>query len=287
MAQYRRDEFVPGQSKEQDLWWWCAERERIRVAKEAGKPKPWTEDPVMLRWKFTNVFREADTGTRALREAEEAYADEPALLLFNAFWYRMFNRREHAAILPVRRFRDLRRHIEGVIARGEPALTNAHLTWPGFPGVGAAESMLRVSERVWDVRRTLASRIERSRSIEYAARALREFDGVGPFIAYEVATDLRWSILSDDPVDRMTWCNINRGGGSARGLMRLGLEPTVEAAIDLLRRRPSGRSWLPNRAPWPFEAREIEHSLCEFDKWERTRSGLSRPRHRYDGEGER
>jgi ppGpp synthetase/RelA/SpoT-type nucleotidyltranferase len=30
-----------------------------------------------------------------------------------------------------------------------------------------------------------------------------------------------------------------------------------------------------------FEMREVEHSLCEFDKYERTRLGQGRPRSKY------
>ena len=33
----------------------------------------------------------------------------------------------------------------------------------------------------------------------------------------------------------------------------------------------------------PFELREIEHSLCEFDKYERIRLGQGRPKQKYKG----
>lgn len=45
------------------------ERYRIHVRKDIlGRPRPWTEDPVLQQYKFTNVFREDDRVSRALIE---------------------------------------------------------------------------------------------------------------------------------------------------------------------------------------------------------------------------
>jgi len=37
-----------------------AERESIRLKKEAGEPRPWTEDEVLHKTKFTNIYRQHD-----------------------------------------------------------------------------------------------------------------------------------------------------------------------------------------------------------------------------------
>ena len=45
------------------------ERYRIHVKKDIlGKPRPWTDDPVLSKYKFTNVFREDDRVSKALIE---------------------------------------------------------------------------------------------------------------------------------------------------------------------------------------------------------------------------
>lgn len=49
-----------------EFWWFCEERERIRIAKESGKKRPWTSDPILDRHKFTNVDRLHDRGTMML-----------------------------------------------------------------------------------------------------------------------------------------------------------------------------------------------------------------------------
>ena len=45
------------------LFYWVAERERIRVRKESGQPFPWTDDPILATYRFCNVRREDDRVT--------------------------------------------------------------------------------------------------------------------------------------------------------------------------------------------------------------------------------
>jgi 5-hmdU DNA kinase, helical domain len=46
------------------LFNFIAERERIRCRRAAGEPPPWTADPILREWSFTNVRREDDRVTR-------------------------------------------------------------------------------------------------------------------------------------------------------------------------------------------------------------------------------
>ena len=58
------NEVTPSNIKPLDeFWWFCEERERIRIAKEAGKPRPWTTDHILNTHKFTNIDRLHDRGT--------------------------------------------------------------------------------------------------------------------------------------------------------------------------------------------------------------------------------
>ena len=112
-------------------------------------------------------------------------------------------------------------------------------------------------------------------------------------MAYEVVCDMRWTRYG------LKWPDVNTfahaGPGALRGLNRLaGRElnalRTEKDALDsmcallaLVR-----RSWPEPSALWPaLELRAIEHSLCEFDKYERVRLGQGKPRARYHYRGNR
>ena len=67
----------------------CRERENIRLEREMGSPKPWTDDPIFQKGRFLNVFREDDRGSKAiLRFVKNLEQDFPTLIhaLFFARW---------------------------------------------------------------------------------------------------------------------------------------------------------------------------------------------------------
>lgn len=55
------------------------ERYRIYERRAAGKPQPWTKDPILKQYKFCNVYRELDRVTMWLaehwREPQRNYPD--------------------------------------------------------------------------------------------------------------------------------------------------------------------------------------------------------------------
>jgi hypothetical protein len=149
---------------------------------------------------------------------------------------------------------------------------------------------------------------------------LKEFPFQGPFHAYEVVSDLRHTALLDRAPDILTWAN--PGPGAQRGLNRIrgrvngsprkpkhkwrpgGVprEQFVAEMRELLELSRDPRYWPQKVAgdaygcdgygldnvtcagPWPrWEMREVEHWLCEFDKYNRVLNGEGEPRGRYDG----
>jgi len=115
-------------------------------------------------------------------------------------------------------------------------------------------------------------------SLEKTWHMLRDYPYMGPFMAYEVVTDLRHTCLLDKANDIMTWANA--GPGAMRGLNRL-----TGRDLDFARRSHDwnkemcdlyeavitrieyGRASI--RGPHEYEMREIEGGLCEFDKYSR------------------
>ena len=97
---------------------------------------------------------------------------------------------------------------------------------------------------------------------------------------YPIDLDKVADALLEAYKDIMTWAN--PGPGAMRGLNRIFGRP-----LDSKQKKPlfiqEMRELLAllNNTPLPLEMRDIEHCLCEFDKYERTRLGQGRPRSRY------
>jgi hypothetical protein len=309
--------FTPGTSTVEAFFGWINERHSIFLKRKAGKPKPWTDDAIMREYKFTNAFRELDTGTIALRNMEKSTVDALALeqdperamtlckrIVFNTFWYRTFNWYEHAEKLGmVSNYGQLEEYFMGLHRRGERIFTGAHMV----RGDGPVKLFpyLKLLHQVWDNLDVLTWTIINEGSMKFAFNQCMEFYLVGKFNAYELVCDWRFSLGLDS--DCLTWGSI--GPGAARGLQRLGLPgKDVSEMVELWKVAPLylkghvidhfPKNWSLSRelggsrviitsdreAEYPpFEIREIEHSLCEFDKYERCRQGQGRPRQKYPG----
>ena len=292
-----RFSFKPGSEEIKSFFDWINERHRIFLKKQAGEPKPWTDDPAMREFKFTNVFRELDAGTIALRQmiTNSEYKSDPGLVAWNIIWYRLFNVESHATdpgfcVDPGHLAARLRRKK----VYGEQIFTAAHMT-VGKAGISKLEFMIPTCELLYEERDAIVAVCRDGPNLKKVSDYLLRYMGIGKFIAYEIASDFRWyDDLLGDANDVMFWVNI--GPGCMRGLRRLGLAENMRSITMLWELAPD---YLEDHViahhskfceahdmsvVWPpFELREVEHSLCEFDKWCRTRRGEGRPRQRYSG----
>jgi hypothetical protein len=123
----------------------------------------------------------------------------------------------------------------------------------------------------------------RERTLEAVHSWLKATYGVGNFMAYEIVTDLRHTRVLCDATDTMTWANV--GPGALRGLRRLDAHVRPSGGVArmkyLLDVSPEHLPGVPR-----LELRDIEHSLCEFDKYCRVKFGEGRPRSKYDGKAD-
>lgn len=284
------------------LRYWLNERHSIHLARQREEPWPWTKDEILQRYKFTNVFRELDRVTVWLRERwREPYADHPNLwfamcvarqinhpptleelerLVFAKKW----NPERAAAIMDARRDRGEQVYTGAYMIRAESDPSKEWYSWT------KQEYMAHiVLGRVWDARKQFAALFANGRqpSLQEVNDWLCTFHGWGGFMAYEVVTDLRHTHYLQKAPDIMTWGN--PGPGAKRGLNRLyGRELThsqpvnvfIEEMVELMGQLRYDRKLMAEIAT-KLEVRDVEHSLCEFDKYVRVKNGEGRPRAMY------
>lgn len=279
---------------------WMSERHAIWERRVSGMSWPWTDDPILQEFKFTNVFRERDRGTEVLRRLNSARS--LACRVFNVFLYRMINNaetfEETGLTSAERPWKQVSEALFARQQRGEKVFTSAHMT----VGVAFEDKLVtnvRSLDRLWEHRYDVTELLGLCKTMQEAFQVVRRdagVFGVGAFIGYEIVCDLRF-FPEFKFTDTLTWANI--GPGAKRGLRRLGLPVSIDSLVHLYDRcvkdgPPNGvsNSLAAHHVGWAewngvspkqpvFELREIEHSLCEFDKYERVRLGQGRPRQRY------
>ena len=102
-------------------------------------------------------------------------------------------------------------------ARGEPVFSDAYKTVMG--GIVAGESRIDRVVEALDLLHRDPPPLEQARTLEAAFDLLQDRPGIGPFVAYEVVSDLRWTRYLRDAPDIMTWASA--GPGAVRGLNRV------------------------------------------------------------------
>lgn len=282
------------------FFYWINERHWIYLQYKVDKePWPWTKDSILQTYSFTNVFRENDTGTIWLRENWlEPYANH-AELFFNICLYRQFNWLETAGAVgytedwnPDKVAKKLHKRKDD----GHRIFTNAHMLTGTLGGDKISQVVYKILTPLWEDIETYEPHAGDTLEASFK-RICSKAKGFGPFLSYEVVTDLRHTRYLRDAEDIMTWAN--PGPGAMRGINRIHGLPAIKKKIP---GRPSpvnkafkkqeyidimqdlleiSSDYLEEHVP-ALEMRDIEHSLCEFDKYCRVKFGEGRPRMRYN-----
>ncbi|WP_232493622.1 nucleotide kinase domain-containing protein [Novosphingobium kaempferiae] len=280
------------QDSEEAFFAFMAKREQLRLRKESGAPWPWSEDPILNAFKFTNVKREDDRTTKWMRQNwTMPHGNRPhGEIIFNCAFFRYFGTMEFAAAAGWRDHWDSEEICRLAAERqnaGERVFTGAYI----IPSLGhrgpKAEAVSRlILTPLWQRRDELADVADQSKSWEQVANVLRGMPGFGGsgFMAKEVLQDAMHTPAMSHVLDRNTWCPA--GPGARRGLNRLygrpiGAQVKERALIaEMITLLAMAEENLPDYMP-ELELHDIQFQLCEFDKYERTRLGEGRPKSRY------
>lgn len=277
------------------------ERYRILLRRQAGEPRPWTQDPFMRKYRFGNVFRDDDTvSADIMRRIVPANVGREIGAVTLA---RMVNR--------VDSFESLFEASGRVSVGWRDALWQVKIDTRAYKkhtrlGLNSRDGIAGLVDGAMGMGVGWLSTLAQAHGVFTGA-------GVAGFISYQCAHDLKGSsVLPLHPTDEDVWCYA--GIGAIRGAMRLfGLDFKQYAADDdLIGRRGTrhysvmrpeslegesvvlravrtrfGRSdaetWCVEvmrellgavNSRWPSEwprwhLSEVEHALCMYDKYMR------------------
>ena len=76
----------------QSFFDYCKKREAVRVKRESGETYPWTDDPILQKGRFLNVFREDDKVSKSIIKFAEPAKEDLPLLIQALFFSRWCNR---------------------------------------------------------------------------------------------------------------------------------------------------------------------------------------------------
>lgn len=281
----------------EQLMGYIAERRATQVRREAGGPRPWTADPVLASKKFCCVIRDDDRTSRDAQKTIQGFCNATERM-GATLSFRLYNRVEtlralHSAGVFSRRGEGALEVLQGL----SPALNTAAYKISVKGGLFNIEGIAQLIRQA--VRR--AADFEPRQRAELTCSSIRGAVGCGTFLSYQIMQDVRW--LTGSFSDEKEWCAI--GLGALRGLARLsgqyearhwtekqgrGNAEEEMYARDLginIRLQERGDLALPAAARRLMEPVlvemdrvlpgatmfDLEHNLCEWDKYERIKAG--------------
>lgn len=268
------------------------------------KPAPWTDDPILAEHRFTNVYRELDRGTIFLHSLLTPRGKKLDEILFPIVLYRFINRPEFFEFCGFEFFycnddlELLRDYIKDYTKDGKPLFNTAYrVICNTKKGMSRSEELIKTMEEFQENYWLAIAHLDRAETYEeFNAELQSNIKHVGPFLAYEIATDLiNINPMLKKKFSEDDWAYI--GPGARVGLQYIYPEVDISSKennyligmAEVLRKEQA--NYLPFKFPYYKEKklslRNIEHSLCEYGKYRNILSGKGRARpkfspHKYD-----
>ena len=263
------------------LWRFAAERHRVYLRRVAGEPYPWTQDPVLSNYRFTNAYRAADRVSQQLiRMTYSAQDVNDDTVFLRTILFKVFNRIDTWDTivsnmgLPTAGHFDYSRCEDLLAERRQNSQTiysAAYIMPSGRRAVPKHRMHLRLIRGMLDDQ--LPTKLKRTTSLKDAYALLLDYPSLGPFLAFQYAIDLNYTTL----MSHSEWSFVVAGPGALDGLSKcfnsLG-EYTPEDAIlwlSDLQDEEFRRGNLEFNGLWGRSLRpiDIQNLLCEVSKYTR------------------
>lgn len=275
------------------FFYWVKERQSIHDKKDSGQQKPWTDNPILQRYKFCNVKREDDRVTIWIKNHWRDPCRGHPNMWFAMIVARLFNWPPtlEAIGFPLSDFPDIKEQWRNTLKRrrdeiGLKIFTGAYLVSTNGVRMDKVDYILdRVLTPIWErgVGPRSTAYIEED-NLESYWHYLTQFDGLGSFMAGQVVADLKYV----DPVLENAsdwWTFAPLGPGSIRGLNRFFGRPTDKSLKQAqgLKEIQEIRTMIHSRLGYNLPAHDVQNCCCEFDKMARLTYKEGKTRSTYPG----
>jgi hypothetical protein len=263
-------------------WRFAAARQEVYQARLRGDPGPWTADPILATYRFTNCYRAADRVSQYLiKEVIYRGSQDADEVLFRILLFRFFNRISTWELL-LSAFGELTwatfrldgydQVLTKAFCGGERIYSAAYvIPSPRLGGSRKHTNHLTLLEHM--LRCGLGPRLTASTSMAEAFDLLRGYSGIGDFLAFQLLIDINYSTMIN--FDEMDF--VVPGPGATDGLRKCFGRGVRGVEADVIRymsdtqekhfdRLGLGFSGLNGRR---LQLIDCQNLFCEVDKYAR------------------
>jgi len=265
-------------------WWFAAERQSIFFKKFGNLSPPWTSDPILQRYKFTNAYRVLDRVSQFLIKnviynGSQASND----VFFRIVLFKLFNKIETWQLL-VRElgevtwegysFKKYDKILTNTMSKGKRVYSAAYMMPPGKEAFGYSKkhrNHLKLIEKMMSD--SLPTRIENAKSMQDAFELVKEYPTIGDFLAYQLVTDINYSELTN--FSEMEF--VVSGPGARNGIRKCFHDLGGLNEVELIQRIANYQEEefqhrgikFPSLFGRPLQLIDCQNLFCEVDKYAR------------------
>jgi hypothetical protein len=286
-------------------WQFAVRRQEVLCHRLAADPPPWTTDPIIARYRFTNPYRVTDRVSQTLlRDVQYNQRWSASDLVFRTLLYKIFNRQQTWTVLrdvigkpEVATFEpSTYAQVLTEVKRAGAALYSGAYIVPN-PPYGASSKhenhLLMLARMIDDGTVDELAVMEDLRAL---FTVLRRVPSLGPFLAFQYAVDVNYSPVTRNGEDGF----VVAGPGAQDGLKKCfaALPPRAEEEVIMwvtetqeehLARLGLSFTYLFGRRLQPVDCQNL---FCEVGKYARVshpryagRSGRTRIKQAFDTRG--
>jgi thymidylate kinase len=277
-------------------WRFAAERQKIFFKKLENVPKPWTDDPILSTFKFTNAYRASDRASQYLIRNviyREDLPSSPREVFFRIILFKLFNKIETWQLLEDKlgsityseySFDLYDQVLTTAMGSGQAIYSAAYIMPSGGKTLGHSvkhRNHLKLIEKM--IADELYKKLADAPDMQRGFELLHEYPTIGDFLAYQFITDINYSELTNfsemefvipgpGALDGIRKCFLDRGGLNEPEIIRF-MTDIQEAEFE--------RLGLDFESLWGrrLQLIDCQNLFCEVDKYSRVKhpeiSGIS------------
>lgn len=189
-------------------WKFAVERQNIFFLRQKQERPPWTSDPILASYKFTNAYRASDRVSQYLiKEVIYKGSQDHNELFFRILLFKIFNKIETWKLLRSKlkdivysdySFNRYDKILTEAISSGTRIYSAAYI----MPSGGKSSPHNKKHRMHLDlihkmISEDLPQKIVEARSMRAAFELIKEYPTIGDFLAYQYVTDINYSTLTN------------------------------------------------------------------------------------------
>jgi len=265
-------------------WKFAAERQNIFFNRFNNENYPWTDDEILGKYKFTNVYRATDRVSQYLiKNVIYKGSQKPEEIFFRLILFKIFNRISTWEVLESElgrisfkdySFKKYDKILSEVRQHKFPIYSAAYIMASGRSTYGFArkhQNHLKLIEFM--IKEKVPYRLQHCKEMREAYNILHSYPTIGDFLAYQYVTDINYSTLTN--FSEMEF--VKAGPGAKDGIVKCFTDFEGYSFEDIIRLMADNQEMEFERLGLVFQNLwgrnlqliDCQNIFCEVDKYSR------------------